>query len=80
MSDRPVRALMTGILIVLLHLPLIFHARSLYAGLAPGQGIGDLSPGSLLLLIALSALPYGVLAVGGIRWNPERARLNEYDA
>lgn len=79
MLDRPVHKLMISILIVLLHLPLIYHARSLYAALPAGQGIGDLPATSVLLLLALFALPYGVLAATGTRWNPERARLNESD-
>jgi hypothetical protein len=66
-----------GVLIVLLHLPLIYYALTLYADLAPGRGVSDLGPGSGLILLLLLVLPYGVLAGLGIRWNPERARLNE---
>jgi len=79
MRDRPVHKLMISALIVLLHLPLIYHATSLYASLAPGQGVGDLRAGPLLLMLVLFALPYTALALRGIRWSPERARLNEYD-
>jgi hypothetical protein len=80
MSNRPIHRLTTGVLIVLLHLPLMYYARSLYSALAPGQGLGDLDTVSLLVLTGLVALPYAALAITGIRWNPERARLNEYGA
>lgn len=80
MPHHPSKRLMISALIVLLHLPLVYHARSLYAALAPGQGLADLAPTALLLMATLFALPYGVLAVSGVRWNPGRARLNEPDA
>ncbi len=80
MSQRPFHRLMIGTLIVLLHLPLLYHTQSLYRSLAPGQDIADLAPGAVLLLLALAALPYVVLGLSGIKWNPERARLNEYDS
>lgn len=79
MPHRPFKRLMISALIVLLHLPLVYQARSLYAALDPGEGIADLGPTALLPLVILFALPYGVLIVSGIRWNPERARLNEPD-
>jgi len=80
MSGQALHKLTISALVILLHLPLIYHATSLYAQLGPGQGIADLPAASLLLLFALLVLPYAVLAVSGIHWNPERARLNEYDA
>jgi hypothetical protein len=70
---------MISAFIVLLHLPLIYYTSTLYAGLTPAQGIGDLAPSALLVLIVLFALPYTVLAISKIPWNPERARLNEID-
>ena len=47
--------------------------------LAPGMGLQDLSLISQLSLLLLLALPYAALALFGIRWNPPRARLGEYD-
>lgn len=77
MSDRPISRWMISALIVLLHLPLIYYTNTLYKGLSPVQGITDLAPSALLLLIVLFALPYTVLAISRIQWNPKRARLNE---
>lgn len=71
------RRLLTAILILLLHLPLIYHAFTQYTRLASGQGVTDLGALSALTLLALLVLPYGLLAVLRIRWNPERGRLNE---
>ena len=34
-------------------------------------------PISIGILVGLFALPYAALALAGIRWNPQRARLNE---
>ena len=67
-------------LIGVLHLPLIFLAIALHDDLGPGQNLTDLSPLSLISLFAGLALPYALLAILGIPWNPQRARLNEYDA
>ena len=67
-------------LIGLLHLPLIFLAITLHDDLGPGQDLTDLSPLSLISLLAGLALPYALLAILGVPWNPQRARLNEYDA
>ena len=79
MSERPIYRWMISALIMLLHLPLIYYTNFLYQGLTPAQGIADLTLTSLLLLIVLFVLPYTVLAIGRIQWNPERARLNESD-
>ena len=70
---------LVGALIILLHLPVIYFAHSLYARLAPGQGIDDLGPLAMFALLFLAVLPYAVLALFRIEWNPERARLGEYD-
>lgn len=73
----PKNRLLTAILILLLHLPLIYHASTLYARLAPGQGVTDLDPLSALTLLVLVILPYALLATLGVAWNPRRGRLNE---
>ena len=78
MSDLPIRKLLVCVLLVVLHLPLIHQVLGLHRELAPGSGIGDLALPSLLVLLALFLLPYVLLGVLRIRWNPERARLNEY--
>ena len=78
MSDLPIRKLLVCVLLVVLHLPLIYQVLRLHRELAPGSGIGDLAPPSLLMLFALFLLPHVLLGVFRIRWNPERARLNEY--
>jgi len=77
-SDLPIRKLLVCVLLVVLHLPLIHQVLGLHRELAPGSGIGDLALPSLLVLLALFLLPYVLLGVLRIRWNPERARLNEY--
>ncbi|HOP15022.1 MAG: hypothetical protein KDI22_06300 [Gammaproteobacteria bacterium] len=74
-----IRHLMIATLIVLLHAPLAYQASTLHADLAPGMGLQDLSLVSQLSLLLLLALPYAALALFGIRWNPPRARLGEYD-
>lgn len=74
------RHLSTAGLIGVLHLPMIFLAITLHDDLGPGQGLTDLSPLSLISLFAGLALPYALLAILGVPWNPQRARLNEYDA
>ena len=78
MSDLPIRKLLVCVLLVVLHLPLIHQVLGLHRELAPGSGIGDLALPSLFVLLALFLLPYVLLGVLRIRWNPERARLNEY--
>lgn len=78
MSDLPIRKLLVCVLLLVLHLPLIYQVLGLHRELAPGSGIGDLALPSLLTLLALFLLPYVLLGVFRIRWNPERARLNEY--
>jgi hypothetical protein len=79
MTTAFIRHLMIATLIVLLHAPLAYQALTLYADLAPGMGLQDLSLVSQLSLLLLLALPYAALALFGIRWNPPRARLGEYD-
>jgi len=64
-------------LILVLHLPLVYYAMSLHAVLQPGQGVADLAPTSIAILVALLVLPYGALTIARIPWNPDRARLNE---
>jgi hypothetical protein len=73
------RLLVAGFIVVL-HLPLLYHALALYLQLPAGADISQLPAGSLVVLVALLLLPYAVLHVLGIRWNPPRARLNEPDA
>ncbi len=80
MIGKILRHLSTVGLIGVLHLPLILLAIALHDDLGPGQGLTDLSPLALLSLLAGLALPYALLAILGIPWNPQRARLNEYDA
>lgn len=80
MSAGPFRKLSISALIALLHLPLIYHASSLYRVLQPGQGIADLAASSLATLLLLFILPYVVLRIAHVPWNPERARMNEYDS
>lgn len=79
MTTAFIRHLMIATLIVLLHAPLAYQALTLHADLAPGMGLQDLSLISQLSLLLLLALPYAALALFGIRWNPPRARLGEYD-
>lgn len=71
--------LLIAVLILVLHLPLLYYALRLYPRLGAGQTILDLGPATLLALLVLLLLPYTVLALGGVRWNPERARLGEPD-
>jgi ABC-type bacteriocin/lantibiotic exporter with double-glycine peptidase domain len=70
---------MIGVLIVVLHLPLILFANGLYDELLPGQGIGELDPLLIAALFVLTVLPYATLARLRIEWNPPRARLGECD-
>lgn len=79
MSERMYHRLLIVGLIAMLHLPLIYYSITLYIKLAPGHGITDLATGSLLTLVALALLPYVVLALSGIRWNPPRGRFGEFD-
>jgi hypothetical protein len=71
--------LLISALIILLHVPLIVFAVSLYASLQHGQGVGDLSFLSILVLILLMFLPYALLAAVGVKWNPARSRLDAPD-
>lgn len=77
-SDLSNRKLLVCGLLVALHLPLIYQVIGLYRELPAGAGVTDLTSPSLLLLVVLFVLPYALLPIFGIRWNPERARLNEY--
>jgi uncharacterized membrane protein len=79
MSVALSRNVLVGILIVVLHVPLISLVYLLHGTLSPGQGLADLGLIAILALLALTALPYAVLAMLEIDWNPERARLGEYD-
>ena len=56
-----------------------FGAAVEVGGAAQTQGVTDLGLASLLLLLILLALPYVALALLGIKWNPERSHLGEYD-
>ena len=76
MSDEHSRKILIGALIPVLHLPLVCFAYIMYAALPPGEPLGPLA---LCALLILTALPYTVLALLKIGWNPPRARLNEYD-
>ncbi len=77
MSGEIARKTLISALIAVLHLPLVYQALIVYRQLVPGQSIGDLPPTSLLVLLLLLVMPYAVLAVFGVSWNPGRARLNE---
>lgn len=79
MSEEFLRSVLISGLIGLLHLPLTYQAIVLHGELTPGQGITDLPVGANLVLLALLILPYTALSALGIRWNPQRARLNESD-
>lgn len=73
------RLLVAGFIVVL-HLPLAYHALALYLQLPAGADVTQLPAVSLAVLVALLLLPYAVLHILGVRWNPPRARLNEPDA
>lgn len=79
MSIDALNKLLLSALIVLLHVPLIVYAVSLYSSLQPGQGLTDLSFLSILTLALLVFLPYTLLAAVGIKWNPARSRLDSPD-
>ena len=79
MSDVFSHRVLIGGLILVLHLPLISLAFLMHGTLAPGQGLGDLGALAVLALLLFTSLPYGVLALLQIEWNPSRARLGEYD-
>ena len=76
MSDERSRKILIGALIPVLHLPLVCFAYIMYVALPPGVPLGPLA---LFAMLVLTALPYTVLALLKIGWNPPRARLNEYD-
>jgi hypothetical protein len=79
MSDALSRKVLVGVLIVVLHLPLICLVYLLHGTLSPGQSVADLGLITIFALLVLTALPYAVLAMLEINWNPERARMGEYD-
>jgi len=79
MSDALSRKVLIGLSIVVLHLPLICLVYLLHGTLSPGQGLADLGLMAIFALLVLSVLPYAVLAMLQIDWNPERARMGEYD-
>ena len=76
MSDELSRKILIGTLIPVLHLPLICFAYIMYVALPAGEPLGPLA---VFTLLVLTALPYAMLALLKIGWNPPRARLNEYD-
>ena len=79
-STDALNKLFISALIVLLHMPLIVYAFSLYASLQQGQSLVDLPLLPLLLLLLLLLLPYTLLAAAGIKWNPARSRLDAPDS
>lgn len=79
MSDDLLHKVLVGTLIPVLHLPLIFFTLLLHDGLEAGQGLTDLGPVVILVLLVLTAMPYAVLTLLNIQWNPAHARLGEYD-
>jgi hypothetical protein len=80
MSNKLVTRFGQSVLIVALHLPLLAYVFSLRDDLAADQGVAGLPLPSLGLLLLFLVLPYAVLAMLGLRWNPPRARLGEPDA
>jgi hypothetical protein len=72
--------LLTGALILILHLPVIAYVLWLHPQMVERESILDLPFHELLLALFLGALPYALIlnrfAPG---WNPERARLGEYE-
>ena len=79
MSDTLSRRVLVGLLIVVLHLPLVSFAYLMHGSLAPGQSIADLSALAILTLLIFTALPYAILGWLRIDWNPPHARLGEYE-
>ena len=79
MSDALSGKVLVGLLIMVLHLPLICLVYLLYGTLSPGQGLNDLGPVAVFALLVLTILPYAILAMLQIHWNPKRARMGEYD-
>lgn len=79
MSDALSGKVLVGLLIMVLHLPLICLVYLLYGTLSPGQSVADLGLITIFALLLFAALPYSVLAMLNISWNPERARMGEYD-
>ena len=77
MTDSRTRRLVVSTFLVLLHLPLIFYAHSLYVDLGPSKSLLDIGPVSGILLIVFVALPHVVLSITGIKWNPTRAHPGE---
>ena len=77
MSDGWTRRSIVSTFLVLLHLPLIFYAHSLYVELGPAKSVLDIDPVSGILLIVFVALPHAVFRITGIQWNPARAHPGE---
>lgn len=77
MQPEAPKHLFVVLLIAALHAPLFVYAMTLHERLLPGQSITTLSWPSTAVLAGLFVLPYAVLAVSRIRWNPRRSRLNE---
>ena len=76
MTAERSRRILIGALIPVLHLPLVCFGYIMYLALPPRTPLGPLA---LIALALLATLPYAVLALLKIDWNPPRARLNEYD-
>ncbi len=77
MSDSWTRRLMVAALMVLLHLPLIYQARSLYGDLGANADVLHVGPLNAAVLILLLVLPHLVFTLSGIHWNPARAHPGE---
>ncbi|MDJ0740985.1 MAG: hypothetical protein QNJ91_14815 [Gammaproteobacteria bacterium] len=77
MPGRTLKTLLTVIVIALLHAPLIAYALWLRDDIGAAQSVVNLPWSRSLPLIVLLILPYAALSLGGIRWNPSRAQLNE---
>jgi hypothetical protein len=79
MPHESTRKLLIGASILVLHLPMIAYTFWLYPQLTQDQSILDLPLLKLLPVVFLAALPYAVLNRLTPGWNPERARLGEYE-
>lgn len=80
MPTKPIRKLLIGVLILALHLPVIAYVLWLYPQVAQSASILDLPFPELLLALTFGALPYAaILNRFAPGWNPERARLGEYE-
>jgi hypothetical protein len=79
MSEEFPRTVRSGLLILLLHLPLIGYAAWVYPEMQPGQSITQLPAVHLLVLGLMLVLPYVLLARVVPGWNPGRSRLGEHE-